>query len=138
MFSAVGGTNKRECNVKMKGQMGDATSTSVLMDFKVKLCDIHGKCYGKAVLQDVQVNSSFNYNQFSINRLLKDGFTLSGNNSTLELVQTSDKRSMVFNIKMHTDSSFILVGYMKQICIQDKVTAVIMQDLPTLSPNEAH
>ncbi len=93
--------------------MGTATNTSVLMDFKVQLCNINGQNYGTALLQDVQVNSSFIYNLFSINRLLKDGFTLLGNENTLALVQTSDKRSIVFDVKIHTDSSFLLVGYMK-------------------------
>ncbi len=66
-FGAVGGTNKHKCNIQTKDHMGNATSTLVLIDFKVKLCDIHGKCYRKAVLQDLQVNICFNYNLFSIN-----------------------------------------------------------------------
>ncbi len=45
---------------------------------------------------------------------------------------------MVFDIKIHTDRIFLLAGYMKQIFIQDKIAAVVMQDLPTLSPNKAH
>ncbi len=135
-FSAVGGMNKWECNVKTKGQMGTATSTSVLMDFKVQLCNIHGNCYGTALLHDVQVNSSFNYNLFSIN--LKDGFTLSGIESTIALILTSDKWSIVFNVKIHTDSSFLLAGYMKRVFQQEEVAAAVLQNSQVLSVNEAH
>ncbi len=113
MISNVGGINKQEYNIKTLGQMGIATSPLVLLDFKVKLCNVHGKCYGKAVLKDIQVSSSFNYNLFSFNWLLKDDFTQSGNNTTLAIVCTSNKWSMVFDVKIHTNSSFLLAGYMQ-------------------------
>ncbi len=128
MFSSVGGMNKWECNIKTKGQIRNATSTSVLMDFKVQLCDIHGNCYGTLLLRNVQVNSSFKYNLFSINRLLKEGFMLSGNKSTLALIRTSDKRSIVFDVKIHTDSSFLLAGYMKWAFQQEEVVAAVLQN----------
>ncbi len=58
-FSTVGGINKQEFNIKTKGQSGTATSTLILMDFKVKLCYIHDNFYGKTVLKDVQINENF-------------------------------------------------------------------------------
>lgn len=112
-FSTIGGINKQECNIRCKGQMGTATNTSIVMDSCVKLCDIQGHCYGKAVLKDVQVGSKFNYNMFSINLMLKDGFTVSGNSDMLALVHNSDKQTMIFDIKITTDSNFLLAGYMQ-------------------------
>ncbi len=112
-------------------------STSILMNFKVKLCNVCGNCYGSAILKDIQVSSSFNYNLFSINRLLKDGFTLSGKDSALPLIHTSDKRSRAFNIKIHTKSSYRLAAYMQRIT-QGKVAAISTENSPSLSLNEVH
>ncbi len=56
-----------------------------IMDFTLDLKDICGKKYGRVILQDVQVNSKFNNNLFSINKLLKDGFHLKGNSTSLYL-----------------------------------------------------
>ncbi len=39
-FSLVEGINKRECNVNTNGQLGTATSTLALIDFKVNLCKV--------------------------------------------------------------------------------------------------
>ncbi len=82
-FSASGGRNQHTCNVMMKGQVGGVTKTLTLMDFLVKLQDIRGKEYGKALLKDVQVNLMFNHNLISITKLLKDGFHLIGDSNAL-------------------------------------------------------
>ncbi len=62
---------------------------------------------------------------------------LSGNNSDLVLIQTSDKRSMVFNSKIHMDSSFLLERYVPQIFIQDEVAAIPTQELYFFSSQQS-
>lgn len=132
-FSTIGGINKRECNVRKKGQMGTTTNTSIVMDFCVKLCNGRGNCLGKVLLKDVQVDSKFNYKLFSINQLLKDWFTLSGNDSMLGLIRTCNKQSMAFDTKIPIDNSFLLAGYMQQVK-SNEVAAANAQE-PSLSPN---
>ncbi len=76
----------------MKSQIGNTTTTMTLMDFMVDLKDMSGKKYGKVMLKEVQVNSRFNYNLFSINKPLKDRFHLKGDSNLLYVVQYIYKR----------------------------------------------
>ncbi len=99
----------------MKGQIGNATTTMTIMDFAVDLNDIHGNKYDRVILQDVQVNPKFNYNLFSIIKLLKDGFHLKGNSTSLYVAQYKDRKQIHFDVKVLTNTSFLFGAYMCRI-----------------------
>ncbi len=97
-FSSNGGRNQCTCDVLVKEQIGEATTTLTLMDFHVDLQDIRGKQYSRVLLKEVQANPKFNYNLVSITKLLKDGFHLTGNTNGLCIVQNKHMKELLFNV----------------------------------------
>ncbi len=55
------------------------------MDIKVMYCDKDGNEIRSAELKDVQENNWFNYNLFSLTRMLGKGFKLKGNKKLISI-----------------------------------------------------
>jgi len=74
----TGGINQRKSTIKMKGWMNNSAAGTYEMDIPVRYCDRDGNKLRAACLTDVQVNERFNFNLFSITKMLLKGYQLKG------------------------------------------------------------
>jgi hypothetical protein len=83
----------------MRGCM-EIMTTNFKMDTSVTFCDKDGNEIRSAELKDVQVNDRFNFNLFSVKRMLGKGFKLKGNKKSISIYNKTCK--FVFDIMIHT------------------------------------
>jgi hypothetical protein len=90
----------------MKGfNTSESTKGSVEMDIPVVYCDKNGKEVRSTELKDVQVNEGFNFNLFSVNKMLMKGYTLKGDDKSLMILK--GEVSFVFDTMIHTKGTFL-------------------------------
>ncbi len=82
--SKVGGKNHRKTTVKTRGFVGVSINPDLEMDIPVTYTCGKGKEI-EAELKDVQVNERFNFNLFSVTRMLQKGYTLKGDAKSITL-----------------------------------------------------
>jgi hypothetical protein len=70
------------------------------MDIPVTYCDKEGTEKFGIVLGDVQTNGRFNFNLFSVTKMLLKGYKLKGNRYSLTVWNQTQK--IVFDIVIHT------------------------------------
>ncbi len=100
--------------MKMRGfNASKSAKGSVEMDIPVIYCDRkHENKVRSAKLKDVQVNEGFNFNLFSINKMLLKGFTLKGDNKSLTI--SKGEVSFVFDTMIHTKRGVLFCAIMKR------------------------
>jgi hypothetical protein len=82
--SKVGGKNHRKTTVKMRGFVWESINPDLEMDIPVTYTCGSGKEI-KAELKDMQVNEKFNFNLFSVTRMLQKGYTIKGGAKSITL-----------------------------------------------------
>jgi hypothetical protein len=82
--SKFGGKNHCKTTIKMRGFVGESINQDLEMDIPVTYTCGNGKEI-KAELKDVQVNEKFNFNLFSVTRMLQKGYTLKGDAKSITL-----------------------------------------------------
>jgi hypothetical protein len=88
--SKVGGKNHRNLTVKMRGFVGESINPNLEMDISVTyMCENGDEI--EAELQDVQVNKMFNFNLFSVTRMLQRGYKLYGDAKAISLEKGNHK-----------------------------------------------
>ena len=117
---ATGGVRQRESSVKMRGfNTNESAKGSVEMDIPVVYCDKDGKEVRSAELKDVQVNEGFNFNLFSVNKMLMKGYTLKGDNKSLTIskgeVSFERCHSCLRSALWRTDYSLNEVAHSEQV-----------------------
>jgi hypothetical protein len=86
----IGGINHRGTTVKTRGFVGESINPELEMDIPVKYIGKDG-LEVKAELKDMQVNKNFNFNLFSVTKMLKKGYLLSGNEKCMKLKKVAHK-----------------------------------------------
>jgi hypothetical protein len=82
--SKVGGKNHRKTTVKTRGFVGESINPDLEVNILVRYTCGNGKEI-KAELKDVQVNEKFNFNLFSVTRMLQKGYKLKGDAKSITL-----------------------------------------------------
>ena len=102
----TGGINIHEgSSIGTMGGHGDATTAISIVDIAM-----FGKEQSIATLNDVQYNPKSNFNLFSIEKVIKEGWKLSGDKKGL--VHMKDSAKLVCNIKITTQNDVIICGYL--------------------------
>ena len=90
----------------------ESAKGSVEMDIPVVYCDKDGNEVRSAELKDVQMNEGFNFNLFSVNKMLMKGYTLKGDNKSLTI--SKGEVSFVFDTMIHTKRGVLFCAIMKR------------------------
>ncbi len=109
---ATGGINRHDTAIKMKGCMNNSMTTSFEMDIPVTYCHKDGNKIRSAELKDVQVNNRFNFNLFSITRMLAKGLKLKGDNKSISKFKGAC--SFEFDTVIHTKQGALYCARMKR------------------------
>ena len=88
----------------------EAITASSKMDIARTWCNQFGEKQFKTTLRDVQYNPNLNFNLFSIGKVIKEGWKLSGNQEGLVLTKGCGK--LVFDIKIKTQNGVIFCAYL--------------------------
>jgi hypothetical protein len=104
---ATGGINRCDTAIKMKGCMTNSTTASFEMDVPVTYCDKDRSKIRSAELKDVQVNNRFNFNLFSVTRILDKGFKLKGDKKSISIF--TGACSFKFDTVIHTKQGALCV-----------------------------
>jgi hypothetical protein len=82
--SKVRGKHHRKTTVKTRGFVGESINPDLDMDILVTYICVNGK-ENEAELKDMQVNEKFNFNLFSVPRMLQKGYMLKGDAKSITL-----------------------------------------------------
>ncbi len=82
--SRIRGVNHRNMPVKTRGFIGESITPDLEMDLPVTYIGDDGKQIN-VELKDVQVNNKFNFNLFSVTKMLQKGYTLRGDAKSISL-----------------------------------------------------
>jgi hypothetical protein len=93
------------------------------MDIPVMYCDKDGNKIRSAELKDVQVNDWFNFNLFSMTRMLGKGFKLKGDKKLISIY--NETCEFVFNTVIHTKHGALYCAIMKRKLANDLSETVI-------------
>ena len=115
---ARGGKNHRKTDVTTRGARGEAAEASYEMDIPVYHCSASGKECFPVQLMDVQVNEHFNFNLFSVTRVMKEGWELGGNEK--ELTLKKGNWVLKFDTVMHTRHGALFCGIFKRRMLQEE------------------
>ena len=108
----TGGINQRKSTIKMKGWMNNSAAGTYEMDIPVRYCDRDGNKLRAACLTDVQVNERFNFNLFSITKMLLKGYQLKGDKKSISIWK--GKVSFVFVTVVNTKHGALFCAIMKR------------------------
>ena len=129
MNNRHGGSNT--CKGSGKGTIGahcEVMTASSIMDISGSWCNMFGKEQLKAMLKDVQYNPKSNFNLFSIEKAIKKGWKLCGDQEGLVLMKDSVK--LVFNVKFTTENCVIFCSYLWR---EHKISAILASTSVTMS-----
>jgi hypothetical protein len=90
----------------------DVEQATQIGDIPGVLCDKHGNELSKTMVKDVALIPKCGYNLFSITKLLKDNWNLSGTKE--QLVLQKGKHKVVFDICIPTPKGVIFAMYLKR------------------------
>jgi hypothetical protein len=79
-----GGRKHRQTNVRIHGFSGETIQPGE-MDIPVTYVDVNGTEKFNIVLGDVQTNEKFNYNLFSVTKMLLKGYKLKGDKHSIHV-----------------------------------------------------
>jgi hypothetical protein len=78
-----GGRKHRQTNVQTHGFAGETIQPDCEMDILVTYVDVNGTKQFNLVLGDTQTNEKFNYNLFSVTKMLLKGYKLKDNKHSI-------------------------------------------------------
>jgi hypothetical protein len=108
-FSDTGCRNKRNATGLTHGIVGNSVLPKCKLDIP---CCVHfnkdGAQVGEVIITDVSHLPEGNFNLFSVTRLQKKGWTLTGNADYIKLQK--GKKSLLFNIAINTPKGALYVG----------------------------
>ncbi len=99
---ARGGKKHHQKSVKTRGFAGETIEPACEMDIPVTYCDKGGTEKFDVVLGDVQTNEKFNFNLFSVTKMLLKGYKLKGIRYSLTLWNQTQKIN--FDFVIHTQN----------------------------------
>ena len=107
----IGLKNVREATQCEAITMGNGAKeqASMVGDLPGMLCDKHGNQIGRGVLQQVKIIQNGQFNLFSISKMMKQGWELSG--SQKEMVISKGKNRIVFDIVIPTTEGVLYAIY---------------------------
>ena len=94
--------------------MGNKISEKAIKiaDINGVMCDKHGVEIAKAIMQDVTLLPAGKYNLFSLTKMMKKGWKLSGDDNAIVL--TINDKTIAFDIKIPTPKGLLYAMYMKK------------------------
>jgi hypothetical protein len=107
-FSDKGRRNKRFATGLAHGIVGDLVLPKCELDIPCVHFDKDGAQVGEEIITDVSHLPEGNFNLFSVTRLQKKGWTLTGNADHIKLQK--GKKSLLFNIVINTPKGALYVG----------------------------
>jgi hypothetical protein len=109
-----GMTNIRKAGKEDRVTMGNGhvETTTEIGDMPGIVCDKNGNKVTSTILKDVAIVPSSGYNLFSLTKLMKAGWILSGKDNKLTL--TRNKQEIVFDIEIPTPKGVIYAMYIER------------------------
>ncbi len=135
-FIDKGCQNKRNATSSTHGIVSKSVLPKCELDIPCVYFDKDGnQMLGEVTITDVSQHSEGNFNLFSLPRLQKKGWTLSGNVDYIKLQKGGD--SLFFNIVVNTPKGAL---YVSEFCSKggDEVMGGAVDKAPTCSINKAH
>ena len=112
---------------------GKAMTASIIMDISGTWCNKFGKKQLNATLKDVQYNPKSKFKLFSIRKVIKERWKLSGDQEGLILMKGSEK--LVLNIKITNTNGVIFCVYLWK---EHEITAILASMGVTMSIEKVH
>ena len=110
-----------------------AMAANSIKDIAGTWCNKFGKEQLKDMLKNVQDNPNSNFNIFSIGKVIKEGWKLSGDQEGLVLMKGNVK--LVFDIKSMTKNGEIFCAYLWR---EYKIAAILVSTATTMCIEKAH
>lgn len=115
---------------------GDQVKAMNIGDISGMICDKHGEEKNTAVISDVTLLSNGAFNLFSVTKMIKNGWSITGNEQALVLKK--DGKRLIFDIIVETEKGLLFCMYFKR----EGEVAGAMTDLSgkskKMSVKEAH
>ncbi len=115
-----GGVNNCKTDVKTRGARGVAAEASYEMDIPAIYCDATGQQCFLVQLNNVQVSDQFNFNLFSMTRVMLEGFELGGNAE--ELTLKKGNCVLRFDTVLHTRHGALYCSVFKRRTQEEQIT----------------
>jgi hypothetical protein len=119
-----GGVNHCKTDVKTRGARGVAAEANYEMDIPAIYCDATGQQCFLVRLNNVQVSDQFNFNLFSMTRVMLEGFELGGNAE--ELTLKKGNCVLRFDTVLHTRHRALYCGVFKRKTQEEEITNPFM------------
>ena len=123
---------------------GTTQASEIIGDLNVTACNKHGEEYSHCKLSGVIYNESFNFNLFSISKMLGQGWSLNGDGKCITLISACKDSTIVFDIVIKTPQGCIFATLLTR---SQEITATNVKDnkdpkikpkIPTMSLMDAH
>ncbi len=128
---ATGGIKQRKSAVQMKGCM-EIMTANFEMDIPVMYCNKDGNEIRSADSKDVQLNTGFNLNLFSMTRMLGKGFKLKGDKKLISIYNKTCE--FVFDTLIHAKHGALYCRIKKRKIVNDLLqtaNATVTEEMPT-------
>jgi hypothetical protein len=97
-FSTEGMYNLAYKQVATMSATGAANNETKTGDINVKACNKNGIEYAELTMEGVNYSSEYNFNLFSISKLLKNGWKLNGDTKTASHLQVHQENQKSYSI----------------------------------------
>ncbi len=114
---ANGGKNQCKSMIKMRGCSNDSMIGTFEMNIPVKYCKRAGEELRSANLNDMQVNERFNFNLFSMTKILLKGYKLKGDEKSITIFK--GEVSFVFDAVIKMRHGALFCAFMKRILMSE-------------------
>ena len=78
-FSKNGARNERKCDIVSVGHMGEGVVSTSIVDIPGQFENKDGEIGLTAELTDVRYDEKYNFNLFSLSKIMRNGWSLRGN-----------------------------------------------------------
>ena len=86
---------------------GTTQASEIIGDLDVTACNKHGEEYAHCKLSGVIYNESFNFNLFSLSKMLGQGWSLNGDDKCITLISPCKSSTIMFDIVIKTPNGCI-------------------------------
>ena len=142
-FSNIGLHNYRYSKSSTMSATG-TTQASEIGHLDVTACNKHGEEYAHCKLSGVIYNESFNFNLFSLSKMLGQGWSLNGDDKCITLISPCKSSTIMFDIVIKTPNGCIFATMLTR---SHEITATNVQEnkepklkpkIPTMTLMDAH
>lgn len=143
-FSNIGLHNLSYSKSSTMSATGTTQASDITGDLDVTACNKLGAEYARCKLSGVIFNETFNFNLFSLSKMLRAGWTMNGDDKCITIISPCKTMKIIFDIVIKTPKGCIFATMLTRLQeiatsnIKKKEEINIKPKIPTMSLMDAH